>query len=143
MLKTLSKYTHLFDDRHMGEARQQGHVVQHTINTGDHPPRRAHPYRQSPAMEEVVKEEIDKQLKAGVVVHSNSPWASPIVMVKKKGGTWRMCVDYRALNAITVPDVYPLPAIDQLLYNMRDAKVFTTMDLTSAYNQIAIAPEDR
>ena len=143
MLKTLSKYTHLFDDRHMGEARQQGQVVHHTINTGDAAPRRAHAYRQSPAMEEIVKTEIDKQLQAGVVVHSNSPWASPIVMVKKKGGTWRMCVDYRALNAITVPDVYPLPAIDQLLYNMKDAKIFTTMDLTSAYNQIAIAPEDR
>jgi hypothetical protein len=143
IMQTLSKFTHVFDDRFMGEARQQGEVVQHVINTGFAPPRRAHPYRQSPAMEEIVKKEIDKQLDTGVVVHSNSPWASPIVMVKKKDGTWRMCVDYRGLNALTVPDVYPLPAIDQLLYNMRDAKVFTTMDLQSAYNQIAVAPPDR
>ena len=61
----------------------------------------------------------------------------------KKDGGWRMCVDYRAVNRLTVPDVYPLPAIDQLLYNMSDAKVFTAMDLHSAYNQIVIAEEDQ
>ena len=65
-------------------------------------------------------------------------------MVRKPRDTkWRMCIDYRALNKITVPDVYPLPAIDQLLYNMRDAKIFTTMELQSAYNQIVVAPEDQ
>ena len=53
---------------------------------------------------------------------SCSPWASPIVMVRKPNGKWRMCIDYRKLNAVTVADVYPLPPIDQMLYNMRSAK---------------------
>ena len=90
IMDVLSRFTHLFDDRFMGEARQSGEVVEHTINTGVAPPRRAHPYRQSPAMEEIVKKEIDKLLDTGVIKHSHSPWASPIVMVKKKDNTWRM-----------------------------------------------------
>src|SRR5689334_15979353 len=106
MINTRSRFTHLFDDRHMGEARQQRRVVHHAINTGVASPRRAHPHRQSPAMEEIVKKEIDKQLNNGVVVHSKSPWASPIVMVKKKDGTWHRYVDYCGFNAPTVPDVY-------------------------------------
>ena len=144
VLDILSRFTHLFDNRKVGEARQAGTAVMHTINTGNEPPRRAHPYRQSPAIEEAINKEIQKLLDDKVIEHSNSPWASPIVMVRKpREDKWRMCIDYRALNKITVPDVYPLPAIDQLLYNMRDAKVFTTMDLQSAYNQIVVAPEDQ
>jgi RNase H-like domain found in reverse transcriptase/Reverse transcriptase (RNA-dependent DNA polymerase)/Integrase zinc binding domain/Integrase core domain/Retrotransposon gag protein len=144
ILDILSRYTHLFDNRKIGEARQAGTTVMHTINTGNEPPRRAHPYRQSPAIEEAINKEIQRLLDENVIEHSNSPWASPIVMVRKPRDTkWRMCIDYRALNKITVPDVYPLPAIDQLLYNMRDAKLFTTMDLQSAYNQIVVAPEDQ
>jgi hypothetical protein len=144
VLDILSRFTHLFDNRKVGEARQDGTRVMHQIHTGSEPPRRAHPYRQSPAIEEAINKEIQRLLDDSVIEHSNSPWASPIVMVRKPRDTkWRMCIDYRALNKITVPDVYPLPAIDQLLYNMRDAKVFTTMDLQSAYNQISVAPEDQ
>ena len=127
----------------MGEARRAGEVVTHKIDTGSHPPIRAHPYRQAPAIEASIQQEIDKLLASGVIEHSNSPWASPIVMVKKKDGAWRMCIDYRKLNSITVPDVYPLPAIDQMLYNMNNAKIFTTMDLQTAYNQILVEPEDQ
>lgn len=139
----LSRFSHLFDNRVVGEARQDGCAVAHTINTGSSVPIRAHPYRQSPAIEASIQKEIDKLLTDGVIEHSNSPWASPIVMVKKKDNTWRMCIDYRKLNSVTVPDVYPLPAIDQMLYNMTSARVFTTMDLQSAYNQIMVAPEDQ
>ena len=127
VLDILSRFTHLFDNRKVGEARQAGTTVMHQINTGSEPPKRAHPYRQSPAIEEAINKEIQRLLDDKVIEHSNSPWASPIVMVRKPRDTkWRMCIDYRALNKITVPDGYPLPAIDQLLYNMRDAKVFTT-----------------
>lgn len=139
----LSRFSHLFDNRSIGEARHAGSTVEHVINTSSSPPVRAHPYRQSPAIEASIQKEIDKLLSDGVIEHSNSPWASPIVMVKKKDGTWRMCIDYRKLNAVTVPDVYPLPAIDQMLYNMTSARVFTTMDLQSAYNQILVDKEDQ
>ena len=143
IMKILSEYTHLFDDRQVGEARQAGDTVMHNIETGSAAPRRVHAYRQSPAMEDIIHTEIEKLLKDEVIVHSNSPWASPIVMVKKPEGKWRMCIDYRNLNKLTVSDVYPLPAIDQMLYSMSAAKVFTTMDLQSAYNQILVAPKDQ
>ena len=143
----LTQYYHLFDDRHLGTARQPtgttAETVKHYIHTGDHPPIKSHAYRQSPAMEDIISKEIDKLIENGAVTHSTSAWASPIVMVRKPGGEWRMCIDYRALNKVTVPDVYPLPTVDQLLYSMGDAKVFTTMDLHSAYNQIEVAPEHR
>ncbi len=84
-------------------------MVKHTIETGAHPPikmplRRA-PYRQ----QELVEEEVKKMLATGVVEPSESPWSSPIVLVRKKDGTLRFCVDYRRLNAVTRKDAYPLP----------------------------------
>jgi hypothetical protein len=79
----LSRFSHLFDNRVVGEARQGGCVVAHTINTGNSAPIRAHPYRQSPAIEASIQKEIDKLLADGVIEHSNSPWASPIVMVPR------------------------------------------------------------
>ena len=139
VLDALLPYTHLFDDRNLGAARHGNEIVEHQINTGSHAPIYQHARRQPPALEAAIDAEIAAGKASGVIKDSTSPWASPIVMVRKKDGKWRMCIDYRRLNAITVADVYPLPPIDQMLYNMRGAKVFTTMDLQSAYNQILVA----
>jgi hypothetical protein len=143
MQDLLMEYAHLFDNRAPGAARMDGEVVEHSIVTGQAYPIARPPRRQSPAMEAVIEKEVKNLLDAKVIRPSNSPWASNLVLVRKKDGTWRPCVDFRELNAVTETDVYPIPAIDQLLYNMQGAKVFSCMDLQGAYHQIRISEQDQ
>ena len=78
----------------------------------------------------------------GWIEPSTSPYASPILFVKKKDGTLRMCVDYRKLNQQTIQDAYPLPHIDDLLRAVSGARIFSGIDLDNAYHQVPVAPED-
>ena len=78
-----------------------------------------------------------------VIQPSQSPWASRIVLVKKKDGKLRFCVDYRALNSITKKDVYPLPRIDDSLAMLKKGKFFTTLDLFAGYWQIPLASDSK
>ena len=82
-------------------------------------------------------------LKDNVVIPSNSPWASPVVLVRKKDGEWRFCVDYRRLNAITTKDVYPLPRIDDALSRMEGSRYFTILDMQAGYWQVEVDEQDR
>ena len=82
-------------------------------------------------------------LEQGVIQPSNSPWASPIVLVKKKDGKYRFCVDYRKLNSVTQNDAHPLPRIDDLLDSLHGSVMFSTLDLRSGYWQINMHPDDR
>ena len=77
-----------------------------------------------------------KLINQGLIEHSKSSWSSPIVLVLKKNGKWRLCSDYRKLNAITVPDSYSLPNIDEIFDSLGGAKIFSTLDLFSGYHQI-------
>lgn len=95
------------------------------------------------ALEEAMYAELDKKLADGIVEETQSDWSSPVVMVKKSDGKYRMCQDYRRLNEITVKDVYPLPKIDSILSKLRDAKYITKLDLSQAFHQIVIDPESR
>ncbi|XP_053212264.1 uncharacterized protein LOC128395805 [Panonychus citri] len=118
-------------------------MVKHQINTGDHPPIHQPPYRLSALKRELATKMIEELIDDGFVVPSNSPWASPIVMVDKKTGEKRFCVDYRRLNSVTKKDVYPLPDIQLALDCLQGAKYFTLLDLKSGYYQIAMDPFDQ
>lgn len=96
-------------------------------------------YRYSPEL----KNEIEKQiamLQSGVIKPSTSPSASPIIMARKKDCTWRLCVDYRHLNLLTLKSMYPMPVIDELLDEISGASWFTKLDLRAGYHQIRLAP---
>lgn len=99
------------------------------------------PYRLAPVEREHVREIVDDLKKNGIVRDSNSPFASPILLVRKKDGTDRMCVDYRELNSNTVRDNYPLPLIDEHISKLVNAKYFTTLDMAAGFHQIPVAPE--
>ncbi|GFV40676.1 retrovirus-related Pol polyprotein from transposon 297 [Trichonephila clavipes] len=119
--------------------------VKHRIFTGDHAPINQRAYRVSPTERRIIHEEVQKMLDEGIVQPSESPWSSPIVLVrKKKDGSWRFCVDYRKLNSVTKKkDVYPLPRIDDTLDCLKGAMFFSSMDLRSGYWQIEIDEADR
>ena len=118
-------------------------LVQHEIHTGDHTPIKQQPCREPLGMKDVIKQEIEKMKNADVIEPSNSPWASPVVLVKKKDGSVRFCVDYRKLNAVTEKDAYPLPRIDDNLDSLQGARWFSTLDLASGYWQVEMSEKDK
>ena len=118
-------------------------VTEHHIETGDSDPIKIPPHRISPAKLPIVQQEVEDMLKRGVIQHSNIPYSAPIVLAKKKDGSWRFCVDYRRLNEITVKDAFPIPKIEQTFDALNGAKLFSTLDLASGYWQVPVATEDR
>ena len=114
-------------------------LTEHTIEVEDSPPIRSQPYRRSPKEKEELDKTIDGLLKEGKIEPSGSPWAAPVVMVQKKDGTMRFCVDYRKINAVTKKDAYPLPRIDDALDSLGGSNWFHTLDLASGYWQVAMA----
>ena len=117
--------------------------VQHRIPVKDDIPV-AQPYITiAPRHFDEVREHIQGLLAKKIIVESHSPYASPIVIVRKKDGTLRLCVDYRRLNAITVGDAYPLPRIQDSFDALVGAQHFNTLDLASGYHQIAMHPTDQ
>ena len=117
-------------------------VVKHKIDTGDHPAIKQYPRRTPFVRRTTIASMITEMEKKGVVKPSISPWASPVVLVPKRDGTTRFCVDYRRLNAITKKDVYPLPRIEDILDTIGRAKYFTTLDLSAGYWQIPLDTGD-
>ena len=88
---------------------------------------------------EEIKKQVQELLNQGVIRPSSSPCGSPIMLVPKKYDTWIMCVDYRALNKITMKNWYTLPRIDELLDQLKNVVYFTKLDLRSGYHQVRIA----
>jgi hypothetical protein len=99
-------------------------------------------FRYSPAELAEMTSQVNELLQAGLIQKSTSPFGALVLFVKKKTGEFRMCVDYRALNKVTLPNRYPLPRKDDLLDRMQGAKVFSSLDLLSAYHQIRLVDDD-
>ena len=110
--------------------------VQHEIETNEARPVRCGPRRLAPAGLRREQDCVREMLTGGQIEPSDSPWASPVVLVTKKDGSTRFCVDYRRLNSLTVKDAYPLPRIDDSLCLLGNQQWFSTMDLASGYWQV-------
>ena len=133
--KWAKEFPDLFDDKcHLTM------INSHEADIGkiNHHPVSSTAYRLPFRKREMVETELDQMLEDDIIEPSSSPWASPLVLVPKKDGSIRTCIDFRRINAITQRDAYPLPSIDDIFDSMNGATLFSTLDLRSGYWQIPL-----
>ena len=115
-------------------------LVSHHIDTGSATPIRQRPYRHSPEARKELDRQIDRLLEADIIEESDSPWGSPVVLVKKKNNTHRLCVDMRKVNSVTKPIFFPLPLLEEVLQTVAEnnPSTYSVLDLTSGFWQIKL-----
>ena len=118
-------------------------AVKHHIDTGDARPIKQRMRRTPLGYANEEREHLEKLLEAGVIEPSTSEWASPSVLVRKRDGSVRWCIDLRKLNDVTVKDCFPLPLLHDCIYALEGCQYFTTLDMASGYYQLEVAQEDR
>ncbi len=111
-------------------------LIHHTIHLTDTTPSRQRPYRVPERLVEPLRKEVEMMRELGVIEPSMSEWCSPVVIVPKKDGSLRVCIDFRKLNAQSQFDAYPMPRVDDLLERIERAKYITTLDLCKGYWQV-------
>ena len=137
----LMEYADVFQTLPKGLPPERGVDHKIELEPGHSPPSRP-TYRLSPKEMDELNRQIQHLVEMGFIQPSKSPYGAPVLFVRKKDGTLRMCIDYRALNNYTVKNRYPLPRIDELLDRLHGATVFSKLALQSGYHQIRVAPED-
>lgn len=136
----VDKYASVFQDPHtLPPSRVYDHAI--SLVPGAIPVN-SRPYRYSPLQKDEIERQVDEMLAAGVITTSISPFASPVLLVKKKDGSWRFCVDYRRLNELIVKNKFPMPIIDELLDELAGSKYFTKLDMKSGFHQIRMVADD-
>lgn len=128
-----------FEKRGLGRTS----LISHRIDTGDSQAIRQRYYRMSPEKQRILTDQVDEMLALDVVEPCESAWSSPVLIVYKKNGEPRFCLDSRKLNSVTKRDAYNLPYVTEILDNLRDAKYLSSVDLSKAFWQIPIDPQDR
>ncbi|UYV61570.1 K02A2.6-like, partial [Cordylochernes scorpioides] len=136
--QVLERYGDLFSSR-LGRTN----LAKHRIDTEDAKPIKHKPYRVSAKERDIIKEQIDEMLTEGIIRPSSSPWSFPVILVKKRDGKYRFCVDYRKLNNVTVKDVYPIPRIDEVMDTLQGSTHFSAIDLRSGYWQVEVEERDK
>ena len=114
----------------------------HVINTGSSSPTIVPQYQIAPAWKEPLRDELRSMAKTGIIRPSLSPWSSPVLPIKKKDGTIRVCVDFPILNAATIPDPYEMPRIDDIIDQLGEAKILSKLDLSKGFYQVPVNPDD-
>ena len=134
--------THEFEDV-LTDVPGRTDIINHTVELNTQTHIRSRAYQVPQSLRETIRDEVDTMLKMGIIEQSNSPYASPVVIVKKKDGKNRFCVDYRKINASTVLDNEPIPNMEEIIADVGGATVFTKIDLSKGYWQIPVKEEDR
>lgn len=127
----MQEYEDIFQEpQHLPLSR----VYDHTIPTlPDAVPVNSRPYRYSPLHKDEIEKQVKQLLLSGFITPSTSPYASHVLLVQKKDGSWRFCVDYRKLNEITIINRFPMPIIDDILDELAGTRYFTKLDMRSGY----------
>ncbi|CAL1357428.1 unnamed protein product [Linum trigynum] len=137
----LSQYSDIFDTpTSLPPSRPFDHSIPLLPNTK---PINIRPYRFPHHQKEVAEKLVAEMLKSEFIQGSHSPYASPVLLIGKKDGTWRFCVDYRELNAATIKDKFPIPHIEDLLDELQGAVLFSKLDLRAGYHQVRMHPADQ
>ena len=116
-------------------------ILHHEVNTGGSPPIRSAPYQVAERLRESVKKELEGLCEMGILETSVSPWSSPIVPVAKKDGSIRLCVDFRKVNKVTVPDPYYIPMVGEIVDRVAGAQYLSKLDLNKGFHQVPLSEE--
>jgi hypothetical protein len=139
MQALLTQYEDMFVEPSMLPPQRS---LDHAISLTDAQLVNSRPYRYSPLQKDEIERQVQEMLAAGIITASMSPFGSPVLLVKKKDGSWRFCVDYRKLNSLTIKNKFPLLVVDELLDELAGTKFFSKLDLCAGYHQIRVRLED-